>query len=183
VTTLGIVLAAGAGRRFGGGKLSTEVDGRALVRWSVDAALGAGLDEVAVVTGAEDVAALLPAGVTVLANPRWNEGQATSLQVAVAHADAQGHDAVVVGLGDSPFVGEEAWRRVAAADGPIVSAEFDGRRRPPVRLAREVWALLPTSGDEGARALMRDRPDLVSAVPCAGDPADVDTREDVGRWS
>jgi CTP:molybdopterin cytidylyltransferase MocA len=81
------------------------------------------------------------------------------------------------------MVPAEAWRAVAGGDAPIVTAEFDGARRPPVRLAREVCPLLPTDGDEGARVLLQGRPDLVSAVPCAGDPRDVDTEGDLEQWS
>lgn len=183
MTTLAVVLAAGAGSRFGGGKLNADFRGRPLLTWALEAAVAAGLDETAVVTGSEDVLALVPDGVTVLANAAWADGQATSLHTAVRHAERAGHDAVVVGLGDSPLVGAEAWRSVAAGTGPVVTAEYDGRRSPPVRLAREVWPLLPARGDEGARALMRQRPDLVTAVPCAGDPLDVDTRGDRERWS
>jgi CTP:molybdopterin cytidylyltransferase MocA len=183
VTILAAVLAAGDGSRFGGPKLRVDLRGRPLVRWALDAALEAGLDETVVVTGGEDLSEVVPPGITVLDNPDWAEGQATSVQVAVRHADANGHAAVVIGLGDSPMVPAEAWRAVAAVDGPIVTAEFDGARRPPVRLAREVWALLPGDGDEGARVLLAERPDLVTAVPCAGDPRDVDTEGDLERWS
>ncbi len=183
MTTLAVVLAAGEGRRFGGGKLRAELRGRPLVSWSVEAALAAGLDETAVVTGDDDLADLLPPAVTRLPNPDWASGQAGSLQVAVAHAGAVGHDALVVGLADTPFVPTEAWQAVAATEGPIVTAEFDGERRPPVRFARDVWPLLPTEGDEGARPLLRQRPDLVTAVPCAGVPVDVDTQGDLERWS
>ena len=151
--------------------------------WVIEAAVGAGLDEVAVVTGAEDLGSVLPDGVVEVPNPRWADGQAGSIQAGIAHADRGGHDAVVVGLADSPLVGSDAWRAVAAAAGPLAVASFEGRLRPPVRLGRQVWPLLPREGDEGARRLLQERADLVVAVPCAGDPADVDTQGDLDRWS
>lgn len=183
MSTLAAVLAAGDGSRFGGPKLLVDFRGRPLVTWALAAALAAGLDETVVVTGGQDLGEVVPDGITVLDNPRWAEGQATSLQVVVARAVAAGHDAVVIGLGDSPLVVADAWRAVAASDAPIATADYGGRARPPVRLARSVWPLLPTDGDEGARLLLRGHPDLVARVPCAGDPLDVDTEGDLERWS
>ena len=96
----------------------------------------------------------------------------------------QDHDAIVVGLGDQPLVPAEAWRRVAATTShPIAIASFGGQRRPPTRLHFSVWPLLPVSGDEGARPVMASRPELVVEVACPGEPADVDTVEDLSRWS
>ncbi len=182
---LAVVLAAGGGSRFVGTehKLRTLVRGRAVIEWSVSAAAEAGLDATLIVTGAVDLADLLPAEVDVVHNPRWHEGQATSLQVAVAWAAGQGFDAIVVGLGDQPFVPSEAWGAVSQASGSLAIANFDGRRRPPVRLARSVWPLLPVAGDDGARVVMREHPELVVDVPCAGDPADIDTLEDLAPWN
>jgi CTP:molybdopterin cytidylyltransferase MocA len=189
VTVAAIVLAAGAGRRFAGSggevpKQLATVDGDALVRRALRAALAAGLAEVVLVTGAVDLSEHA-AGVAVVPNPRWEEGIATSLQAALAHARTAGHDVVVVGLADQPGIPASAWAAVAAAppEPPIAVATFGGRRGNPVRLPAAVWDLLPTTGDEGARALMRSRPDLVQEVPCAGDPHDVDTMGDLARWS
>ena len=161
-------------------KLLVEVGGATLVERAVASAVAAGFDDVYLVHGA----VVLPAmeGVTFVENPRWAEGQATSLQAGIAAA--AGHDAVVVGLGDQPGVAPEAWRLLAAATAtPIAVATYGGQRANPVRLAAEVWPLLPGTGDEGARSLLRERPELVTEVPCPGSGADVDTVEDLGRWS
>jgi molybdenum cofactor cytidylyltransferase len=139
-----------------------------------------------VVVGAVDLAAegLVPAGVETLDNPYWRQGLATSLRRAVTAGREAGVDSLVVGLGDQPLVPASAWAAVGASRGrPIAVASYQGVRRNPVRLDREVWDLLPQSGDEGARVLVAGRPELVMAVACDGDPADIDTVEDLGKWS
>jgi CTP:molybdopterin cytidylyltransferase MocA len=182
-----VLLAAGEGARYAasggrGHKLRAEFRGRPLAEWAVEHAVAAGIGPVWMVTGA--TAPEAPDGVEVLVNDRWAEGMATSLQVAVDRARREGLGAIVVGLADQPLVTPEAWQRVAAAtDRPIARASYDGRPGHPVRLAAEVWADLPVTGDQGARSLVRDRPELVQDVACPGHPADVDTREDVQRWS
>lgn len=183
----GVLLAAGEGSRFDGRahKLLAGFRGRPLVVWAAEALAAAGLEASCVVVGAVDLAAVLePFGLAVICNPQWREGQATSLRAGLAWCRSGGFDAAVVGLGDQPLVPAAAWRTVAdAGQAPIVTATYAGRRRPPVRLARSVWDLVPTEGDEGARALMRRRPDLVGEVACEGDPADVDTSEDLRRYA
>ena len=184
MSTVAVVLAAGAGRRFSGShKLLAPFRGRPVVQWAVSNALDGGLDETWVVTGAADLSAVLPPEVRVVANPRWAQGQATSLQAAVSVAVEQGVEALVVGLGDQPLIPPSAWAAVGGSGSPIAVATYEGQRRNPVRLAAPVWTLLPVAGDEGARSVIRDRPDLVQEIPCQGDPADIDTREDLRRWS
>ncbi|MYJ29407.1 MAG: NTP transferase domain-containing protein [Acidimicrobiaceae bacterium] len=180
-----VVLAAGAGIRFDGErhKLLCEVGGVPLVRRAVDAALAADLDETIVVMGAVDLLDVLPEEVTVLQNDAWEQGQATSLAAAVSYAGSRGHRAVVFGCGDQPGVPASAWAAVAEADCDLAVADFGGARRPPVRIGAALWSHLPLTGDEGGRVLMRRRPELVQAIPCEGNPDDIDTLEDLRKWN
>jgi CTP:molybdopterin cytidylyltransferase MocA len=184
---VGVLLAAGAGSRFTGDthKLLASLGDRSLLEHALDAVLGAGFDDVVVVTGAIDLdAAIGDRPVRRVVNDRWAEGIATSVQAGIAAAGAAGLDTVVIGLADQPGVTADAWRAVAAADTtPIAVATYDGRRGNPVRLAAEVWPLLPVDGDEGARVLMRDRPDMVTEVPCSGTATDIDTVDELIRWT
>lgn len=183
------MLAAGAGSRFrstggAGHKLLAPWRGNTVVWAAVRSALDASVGRVVVVSGSVDLTGAIPDGAEVRYNPAWAEGQATSLQVAVAAAAEHGASAVVIGLGDQPLLTPEAWRAVAAATATSVAvATYEGRRGAPVRLAADIWPLLPTAGDQGARVLMRRRPELVTEVACSGDPADIDTVEDLTAWS
>lgn len=192
-----VILAAGGGSRFHGPghKLTsglpptTERPAETVVARAVAAAVDAAIGPVVVVTGAvaedELVDLLAPSivdAVETTHNDRWADGQATSVALAIAAARRHGADRAVIGLGDQPGITPEAWRDVAATDGSIVVATYDGRRGNPVALHSDTWNLVPTDGDEGARHLMRLRPDLVVEVPCSGSPDDIDTTEDLRRW-
>lgn len=176
-----VILCAGGSERFATGpKLLADLRGRPLVAWAIEHARDSGAGEVVVVVGAVDLSGVLGDEV-VVTNGRWREGVATSLRAGIEAARRRGHDAVVVGLGDQPAVTPGAWAAVARATSPVAVAGYRGRRAPPVRLAAEVWPLLPTTGDAGARVLMAERPDLVEVVPVEGDPDDVDTPADLER--
>lgn len=182
-STAAVILAAGEGSRFAGPqhKLLTKLRKRPLVAWSIDHARSVGFAEVIVVSGAVELGDLVPDDVTLLLNHDWDAGQARSLQVAVQYAGMMGHTAIVVGLGDQPMVPPSAWRAVALTDSPIAVAEFNGQQTPPVRLADTMWPLLPIEGDEGARGILRRRPEMVKAVACEGHSIDVDTLADLER--
>jgi len=183
LTVAAVVLAAGAGSRFHGRthKLLAPVGGRLVVAHAVGAAVASGLPTF-VVTGSVDLKGLVDPEAILVDNPRWAEGQATSLQAGIAAAAAAGYKAVVVGLGDQPLVGPHAWSALARCPAQMAVATYNGRLGNPVRLGAQTWPHLPSIGDQGEGSLLWERNDLVVRVPCAGDPADVDTVEDLERW-
>jgi CTP:molybdopterin cytidylyltransferase MocA len=183
-----IVLAAGGGSRFGGGKLLAKLGGRPIIETVLHNLREAPVDEIIVVVGADAqrLRGVCEAyGVRIVANEEWERGQSTSV---LAGLRACGGEAAVVLLGDQPFIGAEAVERLVAAfseGAKVAVATYGGKRRNPVLFSREVWPLLEAelAGDEGARSVLRRHPELVVEVPCegVGDPADVDTREDLRR--
>ena len=184
-SVVGVVLAAGAATRFGGGKAVARLHGERLVDRAVATLTAGGCDRVLVVVGALDVGAVHHAILVV--NPDWSTGMGSSLHAGLfAARDAA---AVVVTLVDQPLIGAEAVRRLIAAwrDGaPLAVATYEGRRAHPVLFGREaVAAVLPTlTGDVGAREFLASRSDVV-AVDCTdtGSPDDVDTVEALRRLS
>ena len=185
-----LVLAAGGGSRFVGTthKLLVEIAGKPVLRHVLEAVAASGVSPIIVVTGAvsleEVLATPLPGNpdVVVTHNDRWRSGMASSLQCGLVVARQRGLAGVVVGLGDQPGVPASAWRQVADTDAPIAVATYHGVRRNPVRIHAELWDQLPHDGDEGARTLIRVRPELVTEVACEGNADDIDTADDVARW-
>ena len=115
--TVGLVLAAGAGSRFGGGKLLASVGGRPVLQHVLDALAAAGIDDVIVVLG-RDVAAIEDAiswrGESRVVNPDPERGLSSPLRVGFAAVPADA-DAVLVALGDQPLVPVETIRALVAA--------------------------------------------------------------------
>jgi molybdenum cofactor cytidylyltransferase len=170
VRVVGVVLAAGAGERFGSIKQLAQFRERPLLEWPLQALRGAGLERVAVVLGAhanEIERRVDLAGVEVVHCPDWASGQAASLRAAVAAASDA--DALVVVLGDQPLIAAQAVRRVvAAADGVLpVRAVYNGVAAHPTLLPRTVWnAIADLDGDQGARELIAAVGSI--RVPCDG---------------
>ena len=182
----GILLAAGVGRRFGGGKLSAILEDGTPVGVSACRAMHAGLGRVvAVVRPGDDplASALASAGAVIVHCARADEGMGASLACGVAAtADAEGW---VVGLADMPWIAPATIRSVAeaiAAGASIAAPVHRGRRGHPVGFsAAHRDALMTLSGDEGARTLVAAAGvDLVRVdVDDQGVLRDVDTPGDL----
>ncbi len=184
---LGVLLAAGSGTRFQGSthKLLTPFRGKPLIAHAIASLRDSGLPSFIVVTGAIDLSEAAT-GLTCVHNPHWATGQHSSVRTAIQYARQHGFSSIVVGLADQPFITSEAWRTVAATEGPIVVATYNGVRANPVKLDSSVWDLfesLTSEPDAGARVLMHMHPELVRQVACKGNSADIDTSEDLSQWT
>jgi molybdenum cofactor cytidylyltransferase len=183
----GIVLAAGASRRFGATKQLVPASGKPLTQHSIDALDEAGAEEILVVTGhdadAVEAGLALPAQGRFLRNPDHRLGQSSSLAVAL-HALDEASEAAVVLMGDQPGItGAQARaliERFVTTRGRIVRLAFrDGPG--PALLSREVYAEAGhLTGDVGARVLMASHPEWVEDVSIdALVPRDIDLPEDL----
>lgn len=185
-TTLGVLLAAGAGSRFAGPdhKLLAPLKGASVVSYALSSMVSAGFEACIVITGSVALGDL-PLGVTEVHNENWASGQRSSVISAIQYARANNFEEIVIGLGDQPFITTEAWQLVADNDAPIAVATYDGVRGNPVKLSSQVWdEFVTTEGDPdvGARTLIHLHPELVREVACKGNSADIDTTEDLSKW-
>lgn len=184
----GLVLAAGAGRRFGGVKQLALLDGRPLLEHATRAlAECARLDGVVVTLGAD--AERIARAVDLHGARRalvvdWAEGVAASLRTGLAALDPRA-EAVVVVLGDQPGITAEMVARVVdaarASDCPAVRATHGGRPGHPVLLRRELFApIRELRGDVGAAAVLAGVETMT--VECGPRAVlDVDTAADLAR--
>ncbi len=187
----GVVLAAGGARRMGGRlKQLLPCQGEALVHRAARTALEAALHPVWVVVGAGEAqvrAALADLPLQCLANPRWSEGQSTSVALAARQLRAARVPAAVFLLADQPYIPPAliqsliaAWQNHAA---PIVAPRIAGQRSNPVLIDASLFPLLETlTGDRGARALFAAHPPLEIPWPDPTARAEIDTPEDYQRW-
>jgi nicotine blue oxidoreductase len=180
----GLVLGAGAGRRYGMPKALVSYRGSLLVRRAAGTLAEAGCAPTLVVVGAEAgrVRAAAPE-LDFVDNPDWASGMASSLRVGLAALRGSAADAVVVLLVDMPGVTPAAVRRIAGhmTTAGLAMGGYGERRGHPVVLGRDHWdgVAAAATGDRGARDYLRARDDLLRIVPVGdlADDFDLDTPE------
>ena len=172
----GVVLAAGAGTRFGMPKVLAE-QGEWLRR-AVAALFDGGCEDVVVVLGAAVVE--VPAAARAVVATDWAEGVSASVKAGLAAIPAA--EVVVLALVDTPDVGADVVSRVltaaVASSSGLARATFAGKPGHPVVIARRHWAALEATlrGDEGARRFLAGRDDVVG-IECGDLASGVDVDE------
>lgn len=162
----GIVLAAGAGTRFGGPKaLARDETGRPWIDRAVSTLSAAGCAPIIVAlgAGAADAALLVPGGVTIVTVHDWAEGLSASVRAALAVATSTDAAAALVIPVDVPELPASACRRVIAHAGEgdpcaaLSQATYAGAPGHPVLIGRQHWPALTAglAGDRGAGPYLR----------------------------
>jgi nicotine blue oxidoreductase len=169
-------------------KALVELDGEPLVRRALRVLADGGCSPLVVVLGAaaDDVRAVLPAGVRSVVADDWESGMGASLRTGLAALDS---DAALVHLVDLPGVTAEAVARLIA--GPVENhtlrrATYDGRPAHPVLLGRAHWAGVraAATGDAGARGYLAGHPGIEPVeVGDVAVPDDVDTPDALARFT
>lgn len=187
--TAGLILAAGLGRRFGGGKMLADVGGRPMLQHVIDLAAAADLDPVVVVVG-NDADQLDSAidwrGDSRVRNPDPSRGIASSVRLGLAALPLSNR--VIVLLGDQPHLTVEQVGTLTQAPRdpgrPIVVPRYEGVPGNPVQLEREAIPLAAQlEGDRGMSQLFATPPDLVRYVDLTGTNPDIDTAEDLALFT
>jgi len=183
-----ILLAAGAGSRFGGDKLLHPLpDGVAIGAHAARNLVAAGLSVVAVVKAGDFPLAdmLEQEGCTVTMFGNAARGMGASL----AHGIAQrrGADGWIIALADMPRIRSATIASIArelAAGRDLVAPAYQGQRGHPVGLSKRFGAqLLALDGDAGARDVIAAHKSELTLIEC-DDPGvlqDIDRREDLGK--
>jgi len=183
----GVLLAAGAGSRFGGEKLLHPLeDGVAIAAHAARNLLAATPEVIAVVRWGDfplyDM--LEEEGCQVTMFQGAARGMGASLAHGVAHA--RGADGWVIALADMPRIATDTIRKVAAAleEGALIAAPvLKGERGHPVGFAASLRdELVALTGDRGARAVMERHREAVKLLDC-DDPGillDIDRKSDLG---
>lgn len=195
-----VLLAAGNGSRLGRGpKALLPYRGRLLVEHIAGALFDGGCDDVVVILGADAARVRAECRLercTVVENPDWASGMASSFKAGVAAVGAanvegsdavEGADAVLIALVDQPHINAEVVQHLLQIHRPqrITAAHYADARRPshpmifdPVH-ARQAAEL--AQDDAGARTFLRRNPGLIDLVDCTGlgDDADIDTENDL----
>jgi molybdenum cofactor cytidylyltransferase len=181
-----LVLAAGAGSRFGSPKQLVRIGGEALLQRAVSRATEVGGHAVTVVLGAH-AAELTPllrhSSATVLINRHWEEGLASSLRLGVGQLPGS-TAAVLVTLADQAAITTFDLRRLAGAwrrqPDSVIAASYEGHTGVPAVFPRHAFAaLLALRGDMGARPVLSQLADRVLRVPMPHAAIDIDTPEDL----
>lgn len=188
------LLAAGAGKRFGGGKLLYKIDGEPMIKRALRLYAPLPFSARVCVTRAEAMEIRTLArqdGFAVALNPAPERGVGTSVAIATRELLLMEPelDGILYAVSDQPYLTQDSVKRLLDAfmKSPerIVSLGFGKRRGNPAIFPRELLSELSAlSEDVGGGAVIRRHPDLLTLVDAEDEKEleDIDTRKHITQW-
>ena len=183
-----IILAAGASTRLGSPKQQLIYKGRTLLQHAIDMALASNCSPVIVVLGAHSmvISPEIPSGrVSVVQNPDWEEGMASSIRAGIAALQQKAPNAteVIFMVCDQPHVDTDHLnnlvRQKLDTGKGIIASYYNDTMGVPVLFDQTFFpALLSLKGEEGAKKLLYRYEQEVAAVPFPQGSVDIDTLAD-----
>jgi molybdenum cofactor cytidylyltransferase len=157
---VGIILAAGEGKRASGSKLSKCIAGKPMLQWVVETAVASKLKGSIIVTGkerefAENLAKLY--GLDAVHNPDYRLGMSSSIKKGVRSLP-EDVDGFAIILGDMPFIRVETVDMLISEflgwPGIVVPVFRGQRGHPPIFSSAYRDKIASLEGDEGARSII-----------------------------
>lgn len=182
-----VLMAAGNASRFGGNKLLSTFQGKALVDHALSTLSAIPFDRMVVVTQYPEIAERAKkAGIEVVINP--NPGAGASLTVKLGTQKMEGMDGILFAVSDQPLLKRESVEKLMAcflaSPSHIIALAHEERRGNPVifpaKFSEELCSL---KGDVGGSAVIRAHKDVLELcyVDTARELMDVDRAEDLIR--
>ncbi len=191
--TAAIILAAGSSSRLGQSKQLLKIGSASLLRKTALTALASGMDKVVVVLGAgheKHQQEIIDLPLQLVFNPDWEKGMGSSLKCGVrflveTFPDA---DSVIVMVCDQPRLTSDHLKKIintyCSRESAIVSSYYSGSPGVPVLFQRSLFKkLLDVNDEQGAKKIVKDLPASVSMVEFPEGELDLDTPEDLKKFT
>jgi molybdenum cofactor cytidylyltransferase len=185
---VGIILAAGEGKRIGKSKLNLPLGPKKVVEWVLEATKLSSLDKVILVVRPKDEEISKIGkkwGAEIVFNPDFYQGMSTTIQKALLKLDSQEVEGFFLILGDQPLISSAIINKLiksfSPGKGEVVVPYFKNKRGNPV-LFDICWKdeLMAVTGDVGGRVLIKAHPEKVKRINVSDKAIlfDIDKEED-----
>lgn len=183
-----IILAAGSASRMGTIKQLLPWGNTTLLGNAINIAKGSNVQKVVVVLGANSdkiMERIERKDIELLVNDDWHQGMGSSISKGISYLerDKSIWDGALVMLGDQPLLNTIYLNRMIhkfyGEEVKIVATNYKGRPGVPAIFHRQYFPiLLNLSGDNGARAILKDPNHDVETLDGGGLTLDIDSKED-----
>lgn len=187
-----IILAAGESKRMGSPKQLLDIEGKSLIRRTAEVALATDCYPVVLVIGANKAQIapkIIDLPLTVIDNPKWHEGMASSVKMGLVglYMTYKDVEAVIMLVCDQPYLSVSLLERMVETyrtkKAPIVACKYGEQVGVPALFDRKLFEeLLNLTGDKGAKPVLMNHLDETYLITFEAGSIDLDTLEDYQNY-